>query len=301
MDSCPDTRNAHYPGDIRCGHLRQSPRWIKKVDVIILNEAHPDYATAWTRLLKQLNDPPERTPRPFTVPNPPEHFVERPQRFDELIHHLLDDSEQNPVAITTALQGGGGFGKTTLAIALCHDEHVRVAFDDGILWLQFRDHMTDAQVLRLLNEQIQLLALDDSSRAEITTAAARFRELLADKDMLVVIDDAWTAAYLHHFIHGGTAYLITTRLQTVVTLEKATSVFVDDMETDEAVRLLVNWLPDKPGADMQSALKELAERLGEWALLLELVGAEMRSLVAGGRTVQQAIDFITRRFRPEMI
>jgi len=46
----------------------------------------------------------------------------------------VDEKRDNPIAITTALQGAGGYGKTTLAIALCHDHRVVGAFDDGILW-----------------------------------------------------------------------------------------------------------------------------------------------------------------------
>ena len=138
----------------------KAPRWISKVDVVILDQKHEDYVEAYPRFVKQLNDPPERTPRPFTVPNLPEHYVNRPAQMDALVTHLLDDTQANPVAITTALQGGGGFGKTTLAIALCHDETVRVAFDDGILWLQFRQDMTQADLLNLLNAQIRLLTDD---------------------------------------------------------------------------------------------------------------------------------------------
>jgi hypothetical protein len=39
------------------------------------------------------------------------------------------------LAIRTSLHGAGGFGKTTLAAALCHAEDVINAFDDGILWV----------------------------------------------------------------------------------------------------------------------------------------------------------------------
>ena len=45
-----------------------------------------------------------------------------------------------PVSITTSLRGAGGFGKTTLAKALCLDEQIREAFDDGILWVTLGEH-----------------------------------------------------------------------------------------------------------------------------------------------------------------
>jgi hypothetical protein len=273
-----------------------APKWIQKVDVFILNESHPDYQAAWTRFLRQLNNPPERKPRPFTVPNVPVHFVNRPQQFDQLLSHVLDADRQNPVALTTALQGGGGFGKTTLAIALCHNEQVRVAFDDGILWVQFRENTTQNETLALLNQQIQLLDTDATPYIEITAAAARFRDLLKDRDVLIVLDDVWQESYLRYFIYEGTAYLITTRLQTVVTKSRAEKVLVDELTTDEATGLLAKWLDDTPTDAERRLLTDLAKRLGEWALLLELVGAELRSLMDSGRDLSEAVDFVVRRF-----
>ena len=70
----------------------------------------------------------------------PESFIERPREFEQLIAQLVDPKHKNAIAITTALQGAGGYGKTTLAIALCHDDRVIDAFDDGILWVALGQH-----------------------------------------------------------------------------------------------------------------------------------------------------------------
>jgi len=45
----------------------------------------------------------------------------------------LNQQGSQTTAIATALRGAGGFGKTTLALALCHDTEIQVAFSDGIL------------------------------------------------------------------------------------------------------------------------------------------------------------------------
>jgi hypothetical protein len=55
------------------------------------------------------------------APRLPNGFVERPTELDQILASILDPTRTEPVAITTALQGAGGFGKTTLAAALCHD------------------------------------------------------------------------------------------------------------------------------------------------------------------------------------
>ena len=69
------------------------------------------------------------------APDLPENFIERPDEFGRLKNLLLSADRKEPVAITTALSGAGGFGKTTLAAALCHDEEIIQNFDDGILWV----------------------------------------------------------------------------------------------------------------------------------------------------------------------
>ena len=65
----------------------------------------------------------------------PPDFVPRPQEFEALVDTLLDQQHEEPVAITAALRGAGGYGKTTMAKAICHDERIQQAFDDGILWV----------------------------------------------------------------------------------------------------------------------------------------------------------------------
>src|SRR5690349_4159577 len=58
---------------------------------------------------------------PFMAPAPPAGFVERPAEFTQLKRYLLDRKESGLVAISAALRGAGGYGKTTLAQALCAD------------------------------------------------------------------------------------------------------------------------------------------------------------------------------------
>src|SRR5687767_13133611 len=73
-------------------------------------------------------DVPLVTPPLFMAPRMPEGFVERTAELQQLVAAVLDSSQSNPVAGVTAIQGTGGFGKTTLALALCHHPLVRAAF-----------------------------------------------------------------------------------------------------------------------------------------------------------------------------
>ena len=69
------------------------------------------------------------------APEPTANFVQRPHEFGALKAKLLNP-QGDAVAITAALRGAGGYGKTTLACALAHDADIIDAYFDGILWVE---------------------------------------------------------------------------------------------------------------------------------------------------------------------
>jgi TIR domain len=72
-----------------------------------------DVPEQWTRLVRTLEGPCTVHRVPLMV-EPPHHFVPRPAEYERLKRALLDGRGE-PVAITAALKGAGGYGKTTLA------------------------------------------------------------------------------------------------------------------------------------------------------------------------------------------
>ena len=121
------------------------------------------------------------------------------------------DFDKKPLAITTALRGADGYGKTTLAIALCHDERVQEAYDDGILWVTLGEAPGD--LTEKIKNLIELLTGERPGFTDKDAAAAHLSELLANRDILIVIDDAWDSSHIQPFMRGGPlcSRLITTR------------------------------------------------------------------------------------------
>ncbi len=103
------------------------PRWMQGAHWFDLDQEWQTFVT----YLKSDREPPRV---PFMAPDLTPDYVDRPAEFDAILDQILDEARQDPVAITTAIQGSGGFGKTTLATAVCHHDRVMTAFDDGILW-----------------------------------------------------------------------------------------------------------------------------------------------------------------------
>ena len=277
------------------GLLSNAPDWIRDLDIIILDHKDPGHELAFHRFLNHLRNPPPRRPRPFAVPNLSHAFVPRPEILQQLLDRLIGDDGHTPVAGSTVLAGSSGFGKTTLAAAICRDDRIRSIYDDGVLWVQFRPKVSSTNVLALLNEQIAQLDPNGRSFGELTQASARFRDLLSGRRLLVVIDDVWSDAYLQYFIHPATAYVITTRLEIVVDRSDARRLAVDEMQPEEGTALLSRWIDRPISAEERPLLTSLSRALGEWALLLELAGAELKSLVSSGRSVTESVDYIKRR------
>lgn len=62
------------------------------------------------------------------APNLETSFIPRTLEYEQLIQGLLNNQSDAAVAITTALRGAGGYGKTTLAKAICYDPRIQKNF-----------------------------------------------------------------------------------------------------------------------------------------------------------------------------
>ena len=276
------------------------PRWMRDQHFYDIGSLEDDsFGPEWHKFLNDLNKTPDVRRVPFMVEDLPAGFVQRPHEFDQLVALLLDQNREEPVAITAALRGAGGYGKTTIAKALCYDERVQDAFDDGILWVTLGENPGD--LTGRVEDLIQTLSGERPGFSNTEAAIARLKELLADRDVLIVIDDVWNRDHLRPFMQGGLrcARLITTRnLDTLPA--NAQPVKVDAMRQAEAIEMLRVGLPaaEKQRCDregMAEALQRLATRLGEWPLLLGLVNGALQDRVNNAnQPLPDAIAYVNR-------
>lgn len=258
------------------------PRWMSKAHFFDLDRE-------WDTFIHHIKGPCQATRIPFMAPDLPEWFVARPTEFDALKRYLLSPNCEDPVAITTALHGAGGFGKTTLAAALCHSDDVITAFDDGVLWLTLGKEPNVQAALTMLfaaltGERPGFVSQDD--------AALELANRLQGKNCLLVLDDLWNPAHARPFLQAAKTCgrLITTRQFELATdLPKVT---VDQMTTSQAVQMLTAGLENHPAKP--SLFFPLATRLGEWPLMLELARDALRQRVARGDTVEGALEYLNR-------
>ena len=205
------------------------PRWMSKAHFFDLDKE-------WETFIAYLRQGCD-TPRvPFMAPDLPSHFVERPKEYDALKSVLLTPDRTKPVAITAALAGAGGFGKTTLAAAVCHDDDIIENFDDGILWVTLG---RTPDVIGSLATAYAALTGERPVFVSLEDAKFHLKEKLKERTCLLVIDDVWDPDHLRPFLRSGktSACLFTTR-NAGIAPEEGSPVTVDQMHEDEGVALL---------------------------------------------------------------
>jgi TIR domain len=89
--------------------FKRLPHWMRSAHFY-------DIDHEWQKLLNDLNTRCQEPHVPFMCKDLPPDFVARPNEFDALLSKLLDEKREEPVAVTVALRGAGGYGKTTMAI-----------------------------------------------------------------------------------------------------------------------------------------------------------------------------------------
>ncbi|OHV33893.1 MULTISPECIES: NB-ARC domain-containing protein [Pseudofrankia] len=229
---------------------------------------------------------------PWQLPPPPALVVARPELEVELLAALLGPA--GPVAgRTTGIEGEGGFGKTTLAAAVCARDEVRQAFPGGLLWVEVGEERHGAALAALLDDLAISLVGAPAGSSDPARAAARVAALLeARPPVLLVVDDVWRASQLAPFLAVGRAcgLLVITRIRRVLPVG-ARSLLVDQMADDEARELLcgpVDGLPEPLVAD-------LLAWTGGWPLLLGLAGSQLALAVRERAGLEQAAAWLLRQ------
>ncbi len=230
--------------------------------------------------------------RPWMVPMTLGRVVERPELAEALLADLLT-SDAATVGVTTALEGAGGFGKTTLAAMVCRRPEVGDRFPGGLLWVTVGENSTGADLAGLVGGLCEVLSGEQARSSDPMVAGARLGELLdARQPTLLVVDDVWTSAQLAPFLVGGATCrrLVTTRNRGVVPPGGPT-LLVDAMTTDQAAELVTAETDTVPVA----AVERLVRLTGRWPVLLGLVNRAIAEYVRDGASPAGTAEWLIDR------
>jgi tetratricopeptide (TPR) repeat protein len=190
--------------------------------------------------------------------------------------------------------GTAGVGKTSLAVRFAH--RVRGRFPDGQLFVNLRGYdsgppLTPASALerflRALGAQGPEIPVDWEERAEA------YRTLLADRRVLVVLDNAATARQIRPLLPGGSGcfVLVTSRsrLSGITARDGAERLTLGLLARDDAIALIEKVLHGCRAGDHPELVEELAELCVRLPLALRIAAerAASRPLMPLGRLVDE--------------
>ncbi|MDG6101377.1 tetratricopeptide repeat protein [Dactylosporangium aurantiacum] len=213
---------------------------------------------------------------PAQLPPDVADFTGRAGELDQL-DAILDETA---TVVITAITGSGGIGKTALAVHWAH--RVRDRFPDGQLYLNLHGYSaaTPTPPLDALGRLLRDLGVPaEQVPDELDEAIGAYRSLLADRRVLVLLDNANHPDQIRPLLPGGpgSLALITSRdrLSGLVARDGARRVVLDVLAPDKAVALLSQIVGDRRIQAESSAGLELAGACCCLPLALRIAAAHL--------------------------
>nr|WP_206501967.1 BTAD domain-containing putative transcriptional regulator [Streptomyces chrestomyceticus] len=210
---------------------------------------------------------------PLQLPATVQDFVAPDAVLAQLHDHLTTtDGLSTPVA---AISGMPGVGKTTLAVHVAH--LVRDRFPDGQLYADLQDFHVPTDPEAVLGSFLRAL---DTPEAHIPDGvherAARYRALLANRRVLVLLDNAHDADQVRPLLPGtdGSAALITSRPH-LAGLDGARFIHLDVMSPDQALTLFTRIVGEQRVTAELEAAKEVVHACGHLPLAIRIAAARL--------------------------
>ncbi|USA02331.1 winged helix-turn-helix domain-containing protein [Streptomyces lydicamycinicus] len=215
---------------------------------------------------------------PRLLPRAPARFLGREQELAALTAVLTDGGTgESPLAVVA---GPAGVGKTACAVQWAH---LRAdAFPDGQLFADLRgfgegDEAAPAEILRDF-----LLALGTPPErvpGSAQAASALFRSLVAERRLLVVLDNARSSAQVRPLLPGGphcaTVVTSRSRLDGLVATDCARPVGLQTLGHEEGAALLGAMLGPERVAEDPAAARELVDLCDGLPLALRAAAAQL--------------------------
>jgi DNA-binding SARP family transcriptional activator/tetratricopeptide (TPR) repeat protein len=222
---------------------------------------------------------PGAPPAPDAIAQLPDDIPAFTGRRSDLarLDRLLSDGHTDSAVVISAIAGTAGVGKTALAVHWAH--RVRDKFANGQLYVNLRGYscapMRPIEALALFLRALGVPA--GRVPTDQDEAAAMYRSLLADRRVLVVLDNARSPEQVRPLLPGNRecVVLVTSRDQLggLVALDGARRVTLDVLEPGESVDLLAGVLGAARLAAEPGPAERLAAACGHVPLALRIAAA----------------------------
>ncbi len=215
---------------------------------------------------------------PAQLPHNLHHFTGRDTEIEWLNALVSDDGPVGAVAIT-AIAGTAGVGKTALAVHWAHQ--IKGRFTDGQLYVNLRGFGPAASVMEpgeAIRGFLDAFGVPPPQiPISLDAQAALYRSLLADRRVLIVLDNARDADQVRPLLPGspGCLVIVTSRnsLTSLVAVDGAHPLVVDLLGAAEARQLLTKRLGNHRVESEPEAVEVVITACAGLPLALAIVAA----------------------------
>jgi tetratricopeptide (TPR) repeat protein/transcriptional regulator with XRE-family HTH domain len=208
---------------------------------------------------------------PRQLPAPPPGFTGRVAELADL-HGVRDAA----TVVITAIDGMAGIGKTALAVHAAH----RLArhYPDGQLFLDLHGYTEGVAPVEpgdALERVLRALGVPGAQIPDgLEDRAALYRSRLADRKMLVVLDNAASEEQVAPLLPGaaGCLVVVTTRRR-LVGLDHTRTLSLDVLPQPDAIELFARTA----AVDDDASVAEVVELCGRLPLAIRIAAARLRS------------------------
>ncbi|HET6484071.1 MAG TPA: BTAD domain-containing putative transcriptional regulator, partial [Actinoplanes sp.] len=236
----------------------------QRLEIELGTEPGPDLRVVHRSLLKAQDREANRV-TPAQLPPAARTFVGRAYELDRLDEMLAGESAGPPIVVVS---GTAGVGKTALAVTAAHRVHDR--FPDGQLYVDLRgyDSTPPLDASSVLAGFLTALGVASADIPfDLEQRAARFRTEVAQRRVLLVLDNAASAEQVRPLLPGSPscAVLVTSRntMVCLVALYGAHRLMLDVLSAEDAYTLLQRLIGASVDDEAPAAyaLAELCARL----------------------------------------
>ncbi|MDG4810695.1 BTAD domain-containing putative transcriptional regulator [Micromonospora sp. WMMD1120] len=218
---------------------------------------------------------------PRHLPRDVPGFVGRTADLLALDHALNGGGASRGVAAIYTIGGIGGLGKTALAVHWAH--RVASRYPDGQVFVNLRGHGADAPTrpIDALGQLLRGLSVPPGRiPVDVDEASALYRSTLADRRVLVVLDNAASSEQVRPLLPASAQCLtiITSRnrLDGLVAQEGARSLRLGLLSDDEAYQLVVTMIgADRAAAAGRDQIVRLVALCGHLPLAVRVAAARV--------------------------
>src|SRR5580692_8281975 len=214
---------------------------------------------------------------PAQLPADVADFTGREANLDQLCAAMSEAGRRdNPAVAVAVVAGAPGLGKTALAIHAAHA--LRRDFPDGQLYVSLRGGSEQpvppdevlARFLRDLGVDGARIPVDAEERA------ALYRTRLAERQMLIVLDDARNAAQVRPLLPGtGSCAVIVTSRHRLSDLAGSRLIDLDVLDDAEATELFIRIIGAERADAEPDAVRDVVAVCAGLPLAIRIAGARL--------------------------